>query len=165
MSEKIKKIFKETISMVVIIFVLSIVVNYFRAPKLDSNTLTPINATLLDGKQWSSSDSDKPLVIHFWATWCKVCKLEASNIDALAKEANVITIAVGSGSDHEIKAFMEERGLSYPVINDKDSTLSKQFKIQAFPTTFIYNSKRELSFTETGYTTTAGLKARLALSE
>lgn len=163
MSEKIKKIMKETLSMAVMILVLSIVVNYFRAPKLDSNTLTPIQATLIDGTKWSSDDNNKPLVIHFWASWCKVCKLEASNIDALAKDANVITIAVNSGTNAEIKAFMDERELSYKVINDKDGTLSRAFKIEAFPTTFIYNSQKELSFTETGYTTTAGLKARLAL--
>lgn len=165
MNEKIKKIIKETLSMVVIIFVLSIVVNYFRAPKLDSNALPAINATLIDGSTWSSQESKKPIVIHFWATWCKVCKLEASNIDTLAKEANVITIAVSSGSDREVNAFMKERELSYRVINDKDGTLSREFKIEAFPTTFIYNSKGELSFTETGYTTTAGLKARLSLTK
>jgi thiol-disulfide isomerase/thioredoxin len=165
MNEKIKKIFKETISMVIIIFVLSIVVNYFRAPTLDSNALPTIETKLIDGTPWSSQESKKPLVIHFWATWCKVCKLEVSNIQALSKEANVITIAVSSGSDAKIKAFMDERKLSFQVINDKDGALSREFKIEAFPTTFIYNSKGELSFTETGYTTTAGLKARVALTK
>ncbi|MBN2825080.1 MAG: redoxin family protein [Campylobacterales bacterium] len=163
MNSKIKKIIKEVVSTLIIIFILSIVVNYFRTPKLDSNTLPPIEVALIDGTKWSSQEADKPLVVHFWATWCKVCKLEASNIDALAKEANVITIAVNSGSNQEIKAFMDERKLSYKVINDENGALSRMFKIEAFPTTFIFNSKGELSFTETGYTTTAGLKARLAL--
>ncbi len=163
MSEKIKKILKEIVSTLLIVFVLSLVVNYFRAPKLDSNTLPSIEARLINGSEWSSKDTQKPLVVHFWATWCKVCKLEASNIDALAKEANVITIAVNSGTNQEIKAFMDERKLSYKVINDESGALSRAFKIEAFPTTFIFNSKGELSFTETGYTTTAGLKARLVL--
>ncbi|MBN2824225.1 MAG: protein disulfide oxidoreductase [Campylobacterales bacterium] len=165
MNAKIKKILKEIVSTLLIVFVLSIAVNYFRAPKLDSNTLPPIETTLIDDTYWSSNDAKKPLVVHFWATWCKVCKLEASNIDALAKEANVITVAVNSGSNQEIQAFMDERKLTYKVLNDPNGALSQKFKIEAFPTTFIFNSKGELSFTETGYTTTAGLKARLALTK
>lgn len=164
MNPKIKKILKEIVSTLLIVFVLSLVVNYFRSPKLDSNTLSPIEATLIDGLVWSSEEVKKPLVVHFWASWCRVCKLEASNIDALAKEANVITVAVNSGSDEEVKAFMRERGLSFKVINDKEGVLAQKFKIEAFPTTFIFDSNKQLSSTQTGYTTTAGLKARLALT-
>lgn len=164
MNPKIKKILKEIVSTLLILFVVSLIVNYFRSPKLDSNTLPSLEATLTDGSTWSSKEVKKPLVVHFWATWCRVCKLEASSIDALAKEANVITIAVNSGRNQEIKAFMDERKLSYKVINDESGALSRAFKIEAFPTTFIFDSSKQLSSAQTGYTTLAGLKARLALT-
>ena len=56
---------------------------------------------------------------------------------------------------------MQEKGLSFKVLNDKDGEWGRVFKIEVFPTTFIYDAKGELRFTEVGYTSTAGLLARL----
>ncbi|SHO81307.1 Membrane protein, suppressor for copper-sensitivity ScsD [hydrothermal vent metagenome] len=162
--KKIKNFIKEIISTIIMIFIISFVVNYFRAPELDSNKLPLIEKTLLDGSKFTTKDINETIVIHFWATWCRVCKLEISNIEDLSKDTNVITIAVNSGSNEDIKAFMRERGLSFKVINDIDGVLSSKFKIEAFPTTIIYNQNKELSFVEIGYSTTAGLKARVGLS-
>ena len=163
--QKIKKFIKEILTTIIMIFVISFVVNYFRSPELDSNKLPIIEKTLLDGSKFSTKDINDKVVIHFWATWCRICKLEVSNIEALSKDVNVITIAVNSGSNSDIKAFMKERNLSFKVINDIDGKLSKKFKIEAFPTTIIYNKSKEVSFIEIGYTTIAGLKARVGLSK
>ena len=56
---------------------------------------------------------------------------------------------------------MQENELYFNVLNDKEGTWAAAFKIKAYPTTFIYDTKGELRFTEVGYTTTAGLLARL----
>jgi peroxiredoxin len=74
-----------------------------------------------------------------------------------------LTIAVNSGDNTKVKAYLKERGLNFKVLNDIDGAWAKQFKVEVFPTTFIYDSRGELKFTEVGYTTTAGLLARLAL--
>ena len=99
-------------------------------------------------------------MIHFWAVWCPTCKLEASNIEFVSQQYNVLTIAVNSGSDEKVKAYMQENGLTFNVINDVDGAWAKQFKVETYPTTFIYNAKGKLKFTDVGYTTTAGLLAR-----
>lgn len=104
-------------------------------------------------------------MIHFWATWCPTCKLEASNIEAVSKAYDVLTIAVNSGSDAKIKSYMKERDLTFRVINDVDGKWAKQFHVEAYPTTFVYDASGELKFTEVGYTSTAGLLARLKMSE
>ena len=105
------------------------------------------------------------MVVHFWAIWCPTCKLEAANIESISKNHEVITIAVGSGDNEKINAYMKNKGLSFKVINDNDGTWAKKFKVEAYPTTFIYDSKGKLRFTDVGYTTTAGLLARLKMSE
>jgi len=60
---------------------------------------------------------------------------------------------------------MKEKELSFNVVNDAQGVLAKQFHVEAYPTTFIYDAKGELKFTEVGYTSTAGLLARLKMSE
>ncbi len=161
-SWNIKSILKELILGAIAIFILSNIISYIRKPDLGSTQLPQVKLTLLDGTSYSLKKG-KPIAIHFWADWCKVCKLEAQNIESLSKQYEVLTIAVNSGDDVKVQSYMKERGLTFKVLNDVDSNWAKQFKVEVFPTTFIYNSKGELAFTEVGYTTTAGLLARLKL--
>ena len=150
----------ELIKIVLLMFILSNIMSYLRSPELASTQLPKIEVQLLDGSMFRVEE-EKPLLLHYWAVWCPTCKLEASNIEAVSKEYNVLTIAVNSGSDADVKAYMQEHDLNFKVINDVEGVWAKRFKVEAYPTTFIYDSKGELRFTEVGYTSTAGLFARL----
>jgi thiol-disulfide isomerase/thioredoxin len=152
----LKKVLKEIITTLLLLFIISFVVNYIRKPNLNQDELTQY---ILKYKE-----ENKPLVVHFWGIWCPTCKLEASNIEKISKEYNVITIAVRSGADKTIESFMKSHNLTYQVINDKHGDLAKKFGIEIYPTTLIYDKDGNLKFTEVGYTTTVGLQARLELS-
>ena len=159
---KFKAIIKELIIGAVILFILSNIISYIRKPDLSSTQLPQAEVTLLDSSTYTLKKG-KPIVIHFWATWCKVCKLEAQNIETLSKQYEVLTIAVNSGENDKVEAYLKERGLTFKVLNDVEGTWAKQFKVEVFPTTFIYDGTGELKFTEVGYTTTAGLLARMSM--
>ena len=156
----IRSIFKEMVTITAAVFILTNIISYVRKPELVQTKLPNIEAALLDGSQFKV-EKGKPLVIHFWATWCPTCKLEAPNIERVSKKYEVLTIAVNSGDDKKIKTYLKERGLTFKVLNDSDGKWARQFKVEAFTTTFIYDGQGELRFTEVGYTTTAGLLARL----
>lgn len=160
----IKSILKEILIATVLLFILINIISYIRKPELGSMYLPKIEAQLLDGSTFKVEEG-KPLLLHYWAVWCPTCKLEASNIQSVSQKYNVLTVAVNSGSDDKVKAYMQENGLNFKVLNDVDGRWAKQFKIEAYPTTFIYDGKGELRFTEVGYTTTAGLMARLKIVE
>jgi len=160
----LKSVLKELFIASVIIFIVSNVISYIRKPNISPNTLPQIEVKLLDGSDYSTKKG-KPFVLHIWATWCPACKLEAPNIQSVSKDYEVLTFAVNSGDDKNLQAYMDEHELNFRVVNDQDGTWSRAFKIKAFPTTFIYDSKGKLRFTEVGYTSTAGLLARLKLIE
>ena len=162
----IKSFIREVVIFVSVLFVASYALNLYRAPKLDSDTLPHIKAKLIDGTIFDSSTiGDRPLLINFWGTWCPVCAQEASNIESVSKSYRVITVAVNSGSDDKIKEWMKDKGVSYPVINDSRGSLAESFKVSIYPTIFIYDSRGKLKFTETGYSTTAGLLARMRMAK
>jgi len=160
----VKAILIEIVKLLVLLFILSNIMSYLRQPELDSIHLPKIDAQLLDGNIFTVEEG-KPLVLHFWATWCPTCKVEAANIESVSKNYNVLTIAVSSGSDEKVEAYMQEHELTFKVLNDTEGMWAKQFKVEAYPTTFIYDAKGELRFTEVGYTTTAGLLGRVKLAE
>ncbi|MDQ7085652.1 MAG: redoxin domain-containing protein [Sulfurovum sp.] len=107
----------------------------------------------------------KPLLIHFWATWCPTCKLEASNIAFVSARYEVLSIAIDSGSDEVLRAYMQEHDLHFNVLNDQEGVWAKSFNVQVYPTTFIYDTQGELEFTEVGYTSIAGFMLRLSMLE
>jgi len=160
----IKKIFKEIFIGLILLFVLSNILSYIRKPDLKSSTFPQTKSQLIDRSYFETSDiKGKPLLVHFWALWCPTCKLEAPNIQVLSEKYEVLTIAVKSGSDEALNKYMDENGFDFKVINDTHGNWAEEFMIGAFPTTFIYDNNGELYFTEVGYTTTAGLLARMGM--
>ena len=160
--EKLKHYAKEIITTLVMIFLIANIISFFRSPDLTDKNLPELNTILTNQELFSTEDyKGKPVLIHFWATWCPMCKLEAPNIQSISEDYTVITIAVKSGSDRKINSFLEMRDLNYRVINDEEGILASQFKVPAYPTTFIYNKEGKLSFSEVGYTSTWSLYLRM----
>lgn len=163
---KWKKWAKELAAMAVVTVVAATVIGYFRAPSYEDAALPEIQMSKLGGLAYDSTvPPDGPYVLHFWATWCPTCRAEAGNIDALAKEARVITVAVRSGGLQAIEDYLKENDLSFPVVNDENGVMAKAFKISVYPTTIIVDKEGKVFWAETGYTTTWGLKFRLWLAE
>lgn len=160
MKEKIKHYIKEIVTFVIFLTIATNAISLYKSSSLSKEKYNLPPLELIDNSTFIL-DSNKPLVVHFWASWCPTCKAEASNIEAITKEYQVVTIAVRSGKDNDLKKYMKENNFNFKVFNDKDGVLAKRFNIQAYPTTFIYNRERELSFSDVGYTSTLGLKFRL----
>ncbi|MDX4025154.1 protein disulfide oxidoreductase [Aliarcobacter skirrowii] len=160
MNQKIKKYLISFIKYAIFFIVVINLVSYYKRLDLNKNRLEIRSFELLDGTTYEI-EKDKPLLIHFWATWCPICALEEQNIETISKDYQVITIATQSGSSEEIKEYLEKNNLSFKVVNDNLATLSREFNIKAFPTTFIYDKNQNLKFSEVGYSSTFGLKLRL----
>ena len=111
------------------------------------------------------SHPPRPLLVHFWATWCSICRTEQSSIVAIARErSDTITIAMQSGADEKISSYMREQGIALPVFNDSDGSISKAWGVHAVPASFIIAPDGQISFVEVGYTTSIGLRFRLWLA-
>jgi thiol-disulfide isomerase/thioredoxin len=121
--------------------------------------------TDLDGRVVSLADyHGKPVLLHFWATWCGVCKAEQHNIDAVSRDLPVLTVASQSGSAAEVGTFVREHAISPRVIIDEQNVLASRFGVHAFPASFVIDGDGAIRHAEVGYTTELGLRARMWLA-
>jgi len=151
MKNKLLKYAKELILFILTITIFSNGVSLYKSTSLNKSPLP--NALHVE--------TNKPVMIHFWATWCPVCKTEIDNIQRVSKDYQVITIAVKSGTNQEIQNYLNERGFDFKFINDENGILAQKFGVNVYPTTFIYNKNKELIFSDVGYTSTLGLYLRM----
>lgn len=159
MKEKIKHYIKEIVLFFILLAVLTNAISFYKSQDLNKTPLKQEFVRLLDDKIYKLP-SNKPIIIHFWATWCPACKLEASNIQAISKNYEVITVAVKSNKD-EIKKYLKENELNFKVVNDEYAKLAQKFNINVYPTTFIYDKNKELVFSEVGYSSYFGLLVKM----
>ncbi len=160
MKNKLIKYTKEILKTLIMVTIILNIVSYYKSLDLNKEKLDINTFTLLDGTKYQLKKA-KPLILHFWATWCPTCKFESSNIQKISEDYEVLSIAVQSGNKEKIKQYLEENNLSFKVVNDIEGKYSQKFNIQAFPTTLIYDKNKKLRFSEVGYTSTFGLYLRM----
>ena len=160
MKQKLKHYIKEILFFVITMTIIANLLSLYKSQELSDAPLRLATLKLIDNSTYKFP-SDKPVLIHFWATWCPTCKVEAPNIEFISKHFEVVTIAVDSGTSAELTAFIKEENYTYPVVNDSLKYLSREFNIAGFPTTFIYDKDKKLIFSEVGYTSIVGLYLRM----
>lgn len=127
-----------------------------------SGAAPPLSGITLDGQSVELKKlRGKPVLLHFWATWCGICRLEYDSIDQLAEHYQVITVVSQSGTRSAVRSHVKKEGISAPVLVDSSGHLSKRYGIKGFPTTFFINPAGNISDVEVGYSTYWGLKLRL----
>jgi len=96
----------------------------------------------INGKKYKLEDHrGKVIVINFWATWCPPCVREIPSLGRLQKafsKKDLVILSVDVGeSKKEVDAFLKQVPAEFPVLLDPEGSTVKQWKIIAFPTTFV----------------------------
>jgi thiol-disulfide isomerase/thioredoxin len=127
-----------------------------------SGIAPPLAGVTLDGQVLSLQEMlGKPVLVHFWASWCGICRFEQEAIDAIAREHAVITIMTRSGTRDEAQAYVAEQGVQAPVILDPDGRLADEYGVRGVPATYVIDAKGNIDDVEIGYSSELGLRARL----
>ena len=98
-------------------------------------------AQALDGRTIVLSElRGRVVLINFWATWCLPCRAEMPAIQGVYEaylDRGLEVLAVNlQEPDERVSEFVEELGLTFPVVLDKDDTVSSLYRIRSILTTF-----------------------------
>lgn len=87
----------------------------------------------------------RPVVLRFWADWCKYCEPEMKLIDTVRQryqDRSLEVLAVNAGQDKAtVDAFMKKLGVGYPAALDESSKIAKSYGVVGLPTTFLIDGK------------------------
>ncbi len=136
-------------------------VRFYQQADMPKGIAPAVAGITLSGQKISIEQSAKPVLLHFWATWCKICKWEQSAIESISKDYAVISIAIQSGDDSEVKSYIEKNGITVPVINDSFGQFAMDYGVRGVPSSFVIDKDGVIRAVEVGYTSEVGLRFRL----
>jgi peroxiredoxin len=95
------------------------------------------------------------VMLNFWASWCGPCRQEMPLLENIYKKYNKMGFTlIGVNVEPDSKAaegFLKETPVSFPVIYDKDSTVSKAYDVSGMPSTVIIDRKGNIRVLHRGY--------------
>lgn len=124
--------------------------------------LPQVTLSDMDGNQVEVSrlaQSGKPVILSFFATWCKPCMRELKAIHELYPDwqdetgVEMYIISVDQAQDiRKVKPLVNGNGWEYHVLLDPNGTLKRAMNVQNIPHLFVIDSKGRTVYNHTGYT-------------
>ena len=115
--------------------------------------------TDLDGNEVKVDSllAEGPVVLNFWATWCRPCRIEMPHIEKIAadlasRKVHFAAISLDARNRKaQLEQFIVKNEIKLPVYVDPNGTVAKRFKVAAIPTTVLLDSEAEIGFRTKGY--------------
>jgi len=123
---------------------------------IPSVSIKTLEKEVVDASQLSNDG--KPMVISFWATWCKPCQRELDAINEVYEEwveetgVKVYAISIDDSRNvSRVGPMSRGKAWEFDVLLDTNSDLKRALGVGTIPHTFLINGKGEIISQHTGY--------------
>lgn len=118
--------------------------------------MPPYTAKNLDGSSFDlASEKGNVVLLNVWATWCPPCRAEIPELQKLhdqytAKKFKVIGVSVDEGNGDDVRKFVTEQKMTYPVALDPEGRIATMLQTSYLPTTVVLDRTGRIVFKKTG---------------
>ena len=130
-------------------------------PKSDVES-PALSGPLLRGGSYDIADAGKrPVLVYFFAPWCKFCAVSSDNLTRLRRLRDedallILTVALDWQDLDEVRDYVDRHEIDLPVLLG-DTQISQDWRVYAFPTYYVLDSDRRIHRRDLGYSTQFGL--------
>ncbi|HET6227147.1 MAG TPA: TlpA disulfide reductase family protein [Bacteroidia bacterium] len=128
---------------------------------LAQNSIPHTDVKTIDSKTINTStfsNAGKPMIISFWATWCKPCKKEldaiAEEYEAWVKETGVKLIAVSIDDARgfaKVGPEVKSKGWNYEVYIDENQDFKRAMSVNSVPYIFVIDGNGNIVWQHNSY--------------
>lgn len=125
--------------------------------ELPAVTLKNISGKTINTSQLSNDG--KPIIISFFATWCKPCNRELSAISEVYEDwqdetgVKLIAVSIDQAQNiNKVKPLVDGNGWPYEVLLDPNSDFKRALGVQMIPFVLIVDGKGKIVYKHNGYT-------------
>ncbi len=142
-----------------------VAVSTFQSRNMLSTADTPapaLTGPLLRGGNYDLGDAgDRPVLVYFFAPWCKFCAFSSDNLARLRRiradeSLEIVAVALAWQDRDEVSAYVDRHDLGVPVVLG-DGAVAEDWHVYAFPTYYVLDSEQRIRRRDLGYSTQLGL--------
>jgi cytochrome c biogenesis protein CcmG/thiol:disulfide interchange protein DsbE len=121
------------------------------------NTAPSFTIRTLDGKVTRLTElRGRPVVVDFWATWCRPCRASIPHLSQMqdrfaSRGLVVLGMSLDDGDPQKVRDFANRLGVHFRVGMADEKTLDDYGPIRSIPTTFFLNRQGEIVRRVVGY--------------
>lgn len=144
-------------SLILIFTVLLVSINSIaQTKKLPNVKLKDLSGKTVEMSQLKNDGN--PMIISFWATWCKPCKVELNTIaedyDDWVDETGVHLVAISiddARSSTRVEPYVNAQGWDYSVLLDPNGDFKRAMNVNNVPHTFLVDGNGKIVWDHNNY--------------
>jgi peroxiredoxin len=129
------------------------------AQEASVGSVPPLAARTLEGKSIVLAEvlEEGPVVITFWATWCRPCRKELPELQKLVDKYGdrgfrVVAVSGDGPVDAaKVAPYVASQKFTFDVVRDEDGEIRRNFQVEVFPTTFLVGTDGAILHRQVGY--------------
>ncbi len=125
------------------------------------SVLPKVTIKTLDGKNFNTSEiynDGKPMILSFWALWCKPCQKELDafmdNYEEWQEETDVKIFAVSiddARSTARVAPMAKSKGWDFEILLDANGDFKRAMNVNLIPHTFLLDGNGKIVSQHTAY--------------